>query len=261
MSGTIDHHLDQTTDTLVRVASLTGPSYGGHGPLAGQLVHVLRLGMCNLACEWCDHPETVAALGADLDTTAPYTTVSALADRITEHMGTDRLLALLITGGEPLVQDYALHALLASPELRPLTTVVETNGTKPPPDWWGEGSPVDRTELVSYTIVSPKVGTHDPQHKRLPDKPLRQWADLARMYLRATFHFTVQDRSDVEHAARLCDTLDLSPSDCCLTPEGRGHDTQLTALAAILTPAAEYGFRISTRPRQLILEPIEVHRR
>lgn len=246
------------TETLLRVATVEAPGYHGHGPLAGTPVHILRLGICNLACAWCDHPETVAALGAHLDTTAPYTSTRALLDRLAPQLDADPEMPLLITGGEPLLQDHAILDLTQrlADQGRASTLWVETNGTIPPPQWW--------TDWISHTIVSPKLGTHDPVHRHLPPAALTRWAELAHIHdyggRLAHFDFTVATRSDVLLAAELCNQYGLSPRHCSLTPRGTGHDTQCASLAAIHDTALEHGFGIDVRPRQLLTNPVEAHR-
>lgn len=242
---------------VVRVADVSGPSYAGHGPWATDPLHVLRLGICNLACEWCEAPETVAFLGADLDTTAPYITVDALLERVLAQLDTAPDVPLLITGGEPLLQDWAVLELAQriANEREAAELWVETNGTKPPPEWWAEH--VDRT------LVSPKVGTRDPQRKRLPAHALTGWAELANdhqlQHLNrdggpvVAFDFCCATRSDVLHAVEVCTWLGLYIPAVSITPRviavepGAWYGQQL-AVAAVHDTALEHGFCLTPRP-------------
>lgn len=224
------------TDTLIRVAAVQPPGYHGHGILAAFPVHLLRLGMCNLSCDWCEAPETVAALGARLDTTAPYETTRALAARLLPQLTADPEVPLLITGGEPLVQDMAIldlaQRLTEDGASNPLW--VETNGTIPPPDWWDD--------FIVGTLVSPKVGTRDPQHRRLTGAH-EAWARAGGL-----FDFTCATASDVLLAAQVCTWLAISPATCTITPRGTTHDEQGTSLAAVHDEALAHGFPLTPRP-------------
>jgi 7-carboxy-7-deazaguanine synthase len=238
--------------TVVRVAAVEPPSYAGHGPWATTPLHLLRLGMCNLACDWCEVPETVAILGADLDTTAPYITIDALVERLDTVLDTAPETPLLITGGEPLLQDHAILELSDRLADRwPLVDLwVETNGTRPPPDWW--------LERVARTLVSPKVGTRDPQRKRLPGHALEAWATLARTNEPGSsvvaFDFTCGTRSDVLHTARICTWLELAPCDVTITPRAGSHarrdhcTVQQASLNIVYGTALEHGFALTPRP-------------
>lgn len=216
--------------TLVRVHSVTGPSYIDHGPFAGTLAHILRLGSCNLTCDWCPVPETWDR--ATLDTAVPLTTTTALADRVVEQMMTDPELPVLITGGEPLLSDHAILDLtdrVRATGLHP-RWLVETNGTLPPPDWW--------TGVIYHTVVSPKVGTRDPRRRRIVPAALDAWTAL-HWRSRADFDITVTNGSDVLHAIDLSRELDVAPSRIWLTPRPG-------CLDRVYDTAQANGFRLHT---------------
>lgn len=111
-------------------------SLQGEGVSCGSPAVFLRLAGCNLACRWCD---TKYSWGAGL-----YLTPAELAPRIAALCPP----RLIITGGEPLLQQDELGELLA---LLPaeLPIEVETNGTLFPP--------AELRERVTQWNVSPKL--------------------------------------------------------------------------------------------------------
>lgn len=111
-------------------------SLQGEGVSCGSPAVFLRLAGCNLACRWCD---TKYSWGGGLSLPP-----AELAPRIAALCPP----RLIITGGEPLLQQDELGELLA---LLPaeLPIEVETNGTLSPP--------AELRERVTQWNVSPKL--------------------------------------------------------------------------------------------------------
>ncbi len=111
-------------------------SLQGEGPRAGCPAVFLRLAGCNLRCAWCD---TKHALGGGIAVGE-----AELAERLLRY----RCPGLVITGGEPLMQQAGLVELL---KLLPadLTIEVETNGTIAPCP--------ELAERIDQWNVSPKL--------------------------------------------------------------------------------------------------------
>lgn len=125
-------------------------SVQGEGANAGLLVSFLRLGGCNLSCEWCDTDSTVFKM-MDVKT-------------ILEKLSAFRVRRLILTGGEPLIHP-TLETLLASLKEAGYWIALETNGLINP-------SPALRRYL-DYISTSPKAqtaGYHDDQMIRQADE-------------------------------------------------------------------------------------------
>jgi 7-carboxy-7-deazaguanine synthase len=97
-------------------------SIQGEGVHAGEPMTFIRLAGCNLHCIWCD---------------TKYAQNSEEAKVITPQdvRAQVRRRRSCITGGEPLVQETSLKALLSGLEVDGVFTEVETNGSRPYPGW------------------------------------------------------------------------------------------------------------------------------
>lgn len=166
-------------------------SLQGEGAAAGTPAVFLRLAGCNLHCTWCD---TKYSWGAG--TELPVAEVAA------------RLLPLLkggahlvLTGGEPLLQETELTELLA---LLPADVYVEveTNGTLYPQN----GELVRR---VQQWNISPKL-PHAGNGECLRAEVLTRWAAHAG----AWFKFVVRGEEDWSAVA----ALNLPPERIILMP-------------------------------------------
>lgn len=112
-------------------------SLQGEGARAGIPAVFLRLAGCNLRCRWCD---TKYSWGSGIEMTPEQ------AARAIQSYG---CRSLVITGGEPLLQQEELEQLLAL--LPEVYTEVETNGTIKPSE--------SLLRRVNQWNVSPKL-TH-----------------------------------------------------------------------------------------------------
>ncbi len=101
----------------LRVAELL-VTLQGEGSAAGCPVFLVRLSGCNLACSWCDTPGTRAPESGTLFTLT----------EILERWRASGLREVLLTGGEPLLQEgvYPLMEALLSEGAR---IYLETNGS------------------------------------------------------------------------------------------------------------------------------------
>lgn len=113
-------------------------SLQGEGLRTGQATVFVRLAGCNLACEFCD---------TDFRVRETFTE-NELLDEIARIGGECRWVCF--TGGEPTLHD--LHGLCGRLHARGYRLQVETNGTRPRPEW-----------DLDHVTVSPK----QPQGGRL----------------------------------------------------------------------------------------------
>lgn len=101
-------------------------SIQGEGPKLGTPSIFLRLGMCNLQCTWCDTPYT----WKEGQTDYKEKSFSEIIQEITTLCKEKKITNLVITGGEPLLQQKNIAKLLADPALANMEIEFETNGSQ-----------------------------------------------------------------------------------------------------------------------------------
>ncbi len=115
------------------------PSIIGEGTCAGLPGVIVRLTGCNLRCSYCD--TAYAYTGGE------HIELTQLIKRIEKH----RLRRVLLTGGEPLLQEPAVCRLLKTLIDNGHQTVIETNGTM-------DIKPIPEKTLVIMDIKTPGSG-------------------------------------------------------------------------------------------------------
>lgn len=147
-------------------------SLQGEGPTAGLPATFLRLAACNLRCRYCDTPYTWDSERFDLAKEATSKTLDELVERIL----TEAVERLVITGGEPLLQQQGLAALLGRLPTE-YAIEIETNGTiLPDPALWSR---------VSQWNVSPKLTLSGlPREERIIMSVLREFSQRESAYLK-----------------------------------------------------------------------------
>jgi len=200
------------------VSEVFGPTLQGEGPSAGQAAAFVRLGRCNLACRWCDTPYT---WDWDRHDPAAELTTMAVTDVLARLDAMDVGL-LVVTGGEPLLQQRHLPPLLEGAKARGWSVELETAGTLAPTP---AVDPVDRFN------VSPKLANSGmaPERRYRPDV-LRAFQASGR----AVFKFVVAEASEL-------DEVDAMVAECGLEqvwvmPEG----TDATTLVARMQELAPH---------------------
>ncbi|MFD5570451.1 7-carboxy-7-deazaguanine synthase QueE [Streptomyces cadmiisoli] len=222
-----------TADTLV-VREVFGPTVQGEGPSTGRRCSFVRLGGCNLACQWCDTPETWDASRFDLRQTLTRRTVSEI---VTRAMQGDPPM-VVITGGEPLLHQHqdGWRSLLGVLICAGVEIEVETNGTQEPEQ--------HTARWVTRFNVSPKLAhAGDPADKRI--RPGALYALLETR--KAVFKFVVRDQADVHEVQAFTAAHAIPPHLVWVMPEGTDTATLSACLAEVADPAITAGFNVTNR--------------
>lgn len=209
-----------------------GPSFQGEGPSCGQPAIFIRTSRCNLTCNWCDEPRTWDHRRFNL---AEHTSWRPITDLTAWALSHDIEL-VVITGGEPLIQQHRLV---------PLVTVLldagrriefETNGTIAP-------VPELHHDRVQFN-VSPKLASSGvAMPRRIVPEALNA---LARANSTYKFVITAEHRdADLAEADELATTYGLRP--VWLMPEGTSRASVTAGLHALAEPALERGWGVSPR--------------
>ncbi len=102
-------------------------SVQGEGKNLGTPSVFIRLGICNLQCSWCDTPYTWKKGMTDY----VARTETWILAKIKKLVAGTSINHVVITGGEPLLQQKQLAALLSRPLFRTMNLEFETNGSMP----------------------------------------------------------------------------------------------------------------------------------
>ena len=207
-------------------------SIQGEGVSAGTPTVFLRLGLCNLACSWCDTKYTWDWASYDYDEQVMLIDETEAERRI---LGFD-LPHLVITGGEPMIQQAALAPLATSLKGRGFSCELETNGTLAPVP--------EMVEAVSQWNVSPKTTTSGNERDRRENPSA---LDAFRELDNAYFKFVIVQPGDVEEVSRLVDSYGIGADRVLLMPEGTTAQAVQERGAWVAEACAERGFRFSTR--------------
>jgi 7-carboxy-7-deazaguanine synthase len=192
-------------------------SIQGEGQTAGVPAVFLRLAGCNLGCPGFSYkdPKTGEHLGCDTKAVWQKGKQYAISETIDEWQVNgwiDKLLAgahLVITGGEPLLQQEALLCFLQQLEQK-IYIEIETNGTILfLPEVYAR---------IDQINTSPKLANSgEPCEKRYKPEVLSQLASAEK----TRFKFVVSQESDIaEIFANYVEPFNISPSRVWLMPEG-----------------------------------------
>lgn len=219
-------------DDELLVAEKFGPTVQGEGPSTGRRAVFIRLMNCNLTCKNCDTPYTWDKTRFDLNS---ETTVTSITDLLA-WANMQPVDLVVITGGEPLMQQHRLIPLARGLVEAGLQVEVETNGTITPT--------ADLLAWVTRFNVSPKLssfGAGMPVTKRIKAGVLNHFVVSGR----AVFKFVVTSRADLVEISDLVADHHLDP--VYVMPEGRTATEVVRRLADIADPAIARGFHLSTR--------------
>ena len=221
------------TATLV-VSEVFGPTVQGEGPSAGRLAAFVRLGRCNLACQWCD-----TAYTWDWDRFDPAAELSTVAvDELLARLDAMGAPLLVVTGGEPLLQQRHLPPLLEAARRRGWEVEVETAGTIPPA--LADG-------LVDRYNVSPKLASSGmPLERRYRPDVLRAFRDSGR----AVFKFVVGHPGELDEVAAVVDECGLGP--VWIMPEGTDAGTVVARLRELGPHVVARGWNLTSRLHVLV---------
>jgi len=221
----------------------------GEGPGVGMPAVFIRAATCNLHCVWCDSDHTWNFEGTpwphNMDFLPNYAKHrrSEVIIEIDPAEVARRILAfdcprVVITGGEPLLQQAAFQAMIQTiRNQRPATVIeVETNATHIP-------SPGFAT-AVDHFNVSPKLSNSGiDQTLRVQPTALAWFAASPK----ACFKFVVANPSDLTEIQHLRERFGIPAGRILLMPEGRtAADLDRTApwLAGL---CRDLGFRFCDR--------------
>ncbi len=214
------------------VSEIFGPTWQGEGPSVGHRAGFVRLGRCNLACQFCD-----TAYTWDWEQYDPAKELTKRSvDDVIRDLENMNVELVVITGGEPLLQQRHLVPLVDECVRRNWRVEVETAGTIAP-----------TLDGVDRWSVSPKLANSgmSVERRRKPDV-LRAFAATGR----TIFKFVVVESTDLDEVAALVDECGLR--DVWIMPEGTDPETVLRGLRDLAEPVLARGWNLTPRLHVLI---------
>ena len=207
-------------------------SIQGEGVSAGRPSVFLRLATCNLACSWCDTKYTW-----DWERYDPREQIVSLdASDVRRRLDALPCRNLVITGGEPMLQQSELGPLAGSLRGGGWSIEVETNGTVAPN--------AEMAASVSQWNVSPKTANSGNSADRREDgEVLRTFAELPG----AWFKFVVAEPADVDEIASLVERHCLPGDSVLLMPEGTTSVAVRERGEWVAEQCVRRGYRFTTR--------------
>ena len=207
-------------------------SLQGEGPTIGTPSVFLRLATCNLACTWCDTKYTWDWQHFSFQKEVALLDPEQVQERILEF-GCPHLV---ITGGEPLLQQGELAPVVAELNRRGFYCEVETNGTISPTP--------DLVRDISQWNVSPKLQNsgNATDRRELPEV-LSAFSRLPNAF----FKFVVVSPGDVAEVCALRDKYGLPGERIILMPEGRTQAVINSRSPWVSEACVREGFRFTTR--------------
>ena len=207
-------------------------SLQGEGATIGTPSVFLRLALCNLVCTWCDTRYTWDWRSYDYRAEVMEVPLETLEEKILGY----ECRHLVVTGGEPLLQQKSLAPLLQSLVERGFSIEVETNGTITPER--------GLLQTVEQWNVSPKLANSgNSPHRREVSGALHTFRHLPNAY----FKLVVVEPSDLEEIRTLIETYNLPRDRVILMPEGRDEKRFREVGEWLSRVCVEEGFRFTPR--------------
>ncbi|MFC9487922.1 7-carboxy-7-deazaguanine synthase QueE, partial [Streptomyces hydrogenans] len=172
------------------------PTFQGEGPSCGHPAIFIRLSRCNLTCESCDTKETWDWRQFNPTEVSTRESVPDLLSWVLQSP----VELVVITGGEPLLQQRNLVPLVRRLLDEGRRVEFETNGTVMP-------DPALLVDSVRFN-VSPKLASFGmDEAKSIVPSVLQAFAASGR----ASFKFVASSVADIDRIAELVDQHGLAP--------------------------------------------------
>lgn len=230
------------------VNEIFGNTVQGEGPSVGQLCAFIRLGNCNLFCNFCDtfwtwrftdkHPH-VANIVADPKEELHRMTNQEILDKVSPLNPP----MIIISGGEPMLQAEKLEVLIPFliKNIDALIRIeIETAGT------------IFNDKLVDYSYihfnVSPKLeNSGNPKSLRYRPEVLEKF-----VYAEAIFKFVVCDEGDFEEIEEIVKEVRIPRHRIYVMPEGISSEVQTGRMQYLVDEVIKRRWNLTPRLHVMI---------
>lgn len=223
----------------VNVNEIFGATIQGEGRNMGRRCAFLRFAGCNLSCSWCDTPYSWDWDRFDKSKESHPMSVEEIAEQIKMF----HVKHLIITGGEPLIQQRPIPMIK---ELTGCSIEIETNGTRVPRP--------EVIEAVETFNVSPKLSfASDPEESRIKEEAMMVFSDLSKKG-KAIFKFVAEKVEDFAEIREIQARFNIDNDAIWIMPEGMTIESHLAHLRELADPIIEEGWNLTTRIHVLAWE-------
>ena len=212
-------------------------SLQGEGVSIGTPSVFLRLALCNLICTWCDTQYTWDWRHFNYKKEVMELPLQQVEESILRY----GCRHLVITGGEPLLQQRGLLPLVRTLREKRFSFEVETNGTIAPIP--------DLEQHIDQWNVSPKL---DNSGNSLQRREVPTALKLFRGFRNAYFKFVVAAGSDLEEVNTLVERYEIPRDRVILMPEGSDVGALHENGQWLSKLCVEEGFRFTPRLHVLL---------
>jgi 7-carboxy-7-deazaguanine synthase len=219
------------------VTEIFGPTFQGEGPSAGRVAAFVRLSRCQLSCTWCDTPYTWDRSRYDLLAESQQMTQAQVWDAV---KGINAGL-VVITGGEPLLQQARLVWLADMCRATGRRVEIETNGAVYPVS---AITATCRQFNVSLKLANSGV----PTRSRLRPAAIEALVSGRK----AVWKFVVTAPADLDEIDGLQQRFGLEP--VWVMPEGTTSEQVLGRLREIADAVLARGWNLTPRLHTLLWE-------
>jgi 7-carboxy-7-deazaguanine synthase len=212
-------------------------SIQGEGVSIGVPSVFVRLSGCNLACNWCDTRYTWDWDRYDPRVESMRLHVADVVKRVEQLGGRN----VVITGGEPLLQQRHLVGLTTLLKCTERRLEVETGGTLVPKP--------ELAASIDQWNVSPKLANSgNAAARREVPEALAWFASQSHAY----FKFVIVEPEDLGEVDALVDRYHIARDRVLLMPEGVNAETLQQRSSWLVPRAQERGYRFTTRLHVLL---------
>lgn len=206
------------------------PTFQGEGPSCGVPALFIRLSRCNLTCTWCDTKYTWDWSQFDPRAESTRETVS---DLLMWALGSEVEL-VVITGGEPLLQQELLVLLVRELLAGGMRVEVETNGTIAP-------DPALLVDGVRFNVSPKLTNSGVADDRRIVPGALEAFVASGQ----AVFKFVTRTESELDEIGTLADRYGLDP--IWVMPEGTTPQELVTTTRVLADPVAARRWHLAQR--------------
>jgi organic radical activating enzyme len=207
-------------------------SIQGEGLNAGKKAVFLRMALCNLACEWCDTKYTWDWKNYEYEKEVNEMSIEQVRIDLLKH----GVKHLVLTGGEPMLQQRELLPLLESLKGMGFFIEVETNGTMIPAE--------EMIEVIDQWNVSPKLeNSGNPSSLRERPESYRFFKQLPN----ALFKYVICTPEDLEEVETLAERYSIPGGKIMLMPQARTREELAERGKWLRDVSRERSYLFSTR--------------